>query len=97
MDTSKIGHLAAAYMEKFDDEEVRDDVEPDSIRLGELIIVGEVRWRDKDGQEQISVTTASTTDNRIHQSGILQWGQDVVFDGDSEIGDLNTGSEDDDS
>lgn len=84
LDTTKIGLIAAEFMEILSRQDDDDDVVAGTLALGEIVILGEVRWQtvddDGDTEEHITVLTASTTDNRIHQTGIVRWGQTLIED-----------------
>jgi hypothetical protein len=75
IDTSKIGVAAAELMEHLEKRFAEDQ----TVELGEIVISAEVRW-EEEGDKNIEVITGSTTDNRVHQTGILDWALDLVSD-----------------
>ncbi len=90
MDASTVGKTAADFMQRLDEEGAAYAEEGAiNVRLGEVLIIGEILYEDEDGDTMISVTTASSTINRVHQTGIAAWGKRLVFDtgSDAEAGD----------
>lgn len=81
MDAAQLGKTAADFMEQLDEtEETFAEDGATDIRLGEIVIIGEIFYTDDEGNTICSVTTASSTENRIHQSGIVTWGHRLIDD-----------------
>lgn len=73
--TGKIGQLAAEFMESLSD----DWEDTEGARIGEVVIISEI-YHEHDDEMEIHVATASTTEVRPHQSGIVAWGQKLIDD-----------------
>lgn len=76
MDTGNLGLLTAKAMEQIED----DFSEHADATMGEAVLVYEIFYTDEDGQARNEVGLASSTDNRVHQTGILDWGYDLAKD-----------------
>lgn len=83
IDTRALGEISAQAMEQIEREWGQ---EPDA-RLGAVVIAFQVFYNDDDGDKHVVVATGSTSDDRVLQTGILDWALDGVKDTKLEAGD----------